>query len=151
MRDHPAGDEVVVVGVEGADDAAAGGGGGEKGGGEEVFGHKGGLEGGREQDGGTVRGGPARDDEDAAVEGVAGGDFKVVPFEVEAAEQIPEGDGGEEACGVGGAADSLPRAPAADGGVGEGGEEVGEEVGRPKDVVVAQDGDFGGYLEDING
>ena len=154
VRDHPAGYKVVVVGVEGADDAAAAAAAlvGKKGGGEEVFGHKGGLEGGREQDGGTVRGGPARDDEDAAVDGVAGGDFKVVPFEVEAAEQVPEGGGGEEARGGGGgAADSLPRAHAADGGVGEGGEEVREKVGRPKDVVVTQDGDFGGYLEDVNG
>ena len=33
-----------------------------------------------------MRGGAAGDDEDATVDGVGGGDFEVVPFEVEAAE-----------------------------------------------------------------
>ena len=144
MVHHPAGYEVVVVGVEGADDAAAA----RKGEGEDVLGYKSGSEIGREQDRGAVRRGPARDDEDAAVEGVGRGDFEVVPFQVEAAEEVPEGGGGQARVG---AADALSRAYAADGGVGEGGEEVWEEFGRPEDVVVAQDCDFGGYLETLMG
>ena len=115
---------------------------------EEVFGDESGLEEGREEDRGAMGGGPAGDYEDAAVEGVSGGDFEVVAFEIEAAEEVPEGGGGEAWRR---APDTLPGADAADGGVGEGGEEVREESARPEDVVVAQDGDFGGYLEDGDG
>ena len=88
---HPADDEVVVVGVQGADDAVACASWRGKGGGDEGFGYESGLEKGREQDRGTVRGGPTGDYEDAATEGVGGGEFEVVPFEVEAADDVPEG------------------------------------------------------------
>ena len=81
-----------------------------------------------------MRRGPARDYEDAAVNSVGGGDFEVVTFEIEAAEQVPEGGGGETWRR---AADALSRADGADGAVGEGGEEVREEGGWPEDVVVA--------------
>ena len=82
MRDHVAGYEVVVVGVEGADDAASLGGIGKEEGGnrEEVLGYKSRLERWRLQDRRAVGGGSAGDDEDAAVEGVGGGYFEVVPF-----------------------------------------------------------------------
>ena len=73
---------VVVVGVEGADDAASLGGIGKEEGGnrEEVLGYKSRLEIGRQQDRRAVGGGSAGYDEDAAVEGVGGGYFEVVPF-----------------------------------------------------------------------
>ena len=94
-----------------------------------------------------MRRGAPRDDEDAPVDRVGGCDFEIVPFEVEAAEEVAEVREERSWRGVV-TADSLLGADAADlGVVVKGGEDVGKEVFGPEDVVVAEDGDFGGYLE----
>ena len=67
MVDDPAGDEIVVVGVEGADEAKEG-----------VFVFKIGDEGWGLEDAGTVGGGAAGEGEDAAVDGVGGCGFEGV-------------------------------------------------------------------------
>ena len=129
--DLPAGDEVVVVGVEGAEEAE-----------EEALAREGGEKVRVLQNARAVRGGAARDDEDAAVERVGGADLEVVPLQVQGADQVPKAGGAEEAGGV--AADALVRADDADAGVLEGREDAREEVERgPEDVVVYQDGDGG--------
>ena len=71
MCDHPAGDEVVVVGVEGADAVE-----------EDAFGGECVEEGLGFEDARAVGGGAAGYDEDTAVDAVGCGDFKVVAFEV---------------------------------------------------------------------
>ena len=83
MREHPAGDELVVIGIEGPVSAA-----------EEVkeFVREGVREGLVLEDGGAVGGRAARDCGDAAVHGVGGRLVEVAALEPEAAEEV------EEAC-----------------------------------------------------
>ena len=84
MLHHPTRDEIIVVCVERAKEAEAG-----------VFVEEAGCKAFVLQDSGAVGRGAAGDDEDAAVDGVAGCDFKIVTLEVEAADDVPKGCEGE--------------------------------------------------------
>ena len=69
-----------------------------------------------------------------------------MPFEIETIEEVSEKGGGEEADGD--TTDVFPRVDGDNGVVEEGGKEVREEGWRSEDVIVAEDGHLGGYLED---
>ena len=84
MLHHPARDKIIVVCIERAEEAEAG-----------VFVEEARHKGFVLQDGGAVGRGAAGDDEDAAVDGVGGCDFKVVTLKVEAADDVPKGREGE--------------------------------------------------------
>ena len=122
VGEHPAGDEFVVVGVEGPVGAA-----------EEMeeFVREGVHEGFVLQDRGPVRGRAARDGGDAAVHGVGGSLFEIAALEPEAAEEIEEARAEEdpEVCGEGcrqgcGASRAFAGTDAAYLGVFEGGDYV---------------------------
>ena len=79
MVDHPARDEVVVVGVQRSHAAEEG-----------VLVEEAVDEGPGLQDPGAVGGSAARDHKDSAVNVVRGRNFEVVPLQVEAPQDVPE-------------------------------------------------------------
>ena len=144
VRDHPARDEFVVVGVEGPVGAA-----------EEVeeFLSEGVDKGFVLQDRRPVRGRAARDGGDAAVYGVGCGLVEVAALEPETAEEVPEAGGeedpvvrGEEGGQGGSSTHALAGSDATDPGVLERGDYAGQQVWVPEDVVIAEHNDGGGYL-----
>ena len=130
VLDHPARDEVVVVGVQSTDFLPEPG--------ADVLVREGGDEGLVVEDLGAVSGGATGYHEHASVDGVGGRCFEVVALEIETAEEVPE---------AGGAVDSLVGADAADDWILEGSEDGGEEGAGPEDVIVTEDDEVGFHLE----
>ena len=128
LADHPAGNEVVIVRVEGPKATK-----------EEPLVLEFSLEGPVGKNLSAVGGGAPRDDEDPAVDVVCCRDFEVVPLQVQAADEVPEALEVES----GRLADNtLVSAHDADVGVLERGEDCGQEIGAgPEDGGVDADHD----------
>lgn len=128
LSDEGAGQVVIVIGVEGTEETE-----------EEVLVQVSGQEVWVLEDLSAVETGAARDDGDAAVEGVGGRVLEVVALEVQGAQDVEEALPHASARV---ADDALLRAHATDAGVLEGSYGVAEEGRRgPDDVVVAENRD----------
>lgn len=141
MRDVPAGDVVVVIGVQGAELTE-----------EEAFVGESREEGKALDDLGAVGRGASRDDKHAPVYPIGRADLEVMALQVDGPEHVPEGAEVEASFG---ATDALVGADDPNAGILERGEDRGKEFrGRPKYMIIQKNCNCGigglhavGYLE----
>lgn len=132
MLHEPAGDEIIVVGVERTELVE-----------EKALVDKAAYESGISDDGGTDRAGSARYHEGAPVDVAGSCELEVVAFEVESSDEVPEAANADIRVS---AAHPLACTDDADVGVLEGSENAWEEIVRPENMVIAEQDNVRVYL-----